>query len=426
MSDDEPARVYNAINVIRDASVRSLRPYKDEISAALRRIEEYTRSSNSSRPSCSSRVQINRRVPSTTRQLRSATHRSTIPQRSNSRQPETPNNDIPASSSSIRDTQSLHSKRASRRSENSRQPSSPSSSLSIPGRDTSSSHSGQSSPSSTVSRRSENSGQPLGLDRQLSFEEVFRRLQRKLEDIQYILQKVRENGFLEPSWVDDDPRVVDIQVASLESTSVQRFRRGLSQRSLALQFDSWEKATYQKSTIDERMKDLGFKHRVIKRFLNDSRIRDKKVAHMGIRHGIKLLICERLLGGAGYTAILIFKYRDMHFLRYEHLHKFVHAIQSSEAIVKVADQQAQLLNRCQSDYEAWCERYRPRSPTATEHRDATPRPSPPAGSGRDLLEDRGAALFTISPRAEGVQTDGQSAADVFNTRSEESSDESTR
>ncbi|KAI4209057.1 MAG: hypothetical protein LQ351_007978 [Letrouitia transgressa] len=360
MSDNERARVHNAINIIRDASVRLLRPYKNELSTALRRIDEYARSSRaeySSQPSPQSPVQSNYRVLGTNRQLRSVNRQSTVLQRSNSEQLGSPINNVPASSSNTRDSGvlSLHSECASRRSEYSRQLLSPSSSPSVPGRNTPSSHSDQQSPletpRSTISQRSQNSCQPSTRSRQLSFEEVFRRLQRTLQDIKHNLYRIHEMGFLEPSWVDDDPRVVDIQIANSDSTLVQRFRRGLSQRSLALQFDSWEKTTYQKSTIDERMKDLRFKHRVIKQFLDCSHIKDKDIAHMGIRHGIKLLICERLLGGAGYTAILIFKYRDMHYLRYEHLHEFVHAIQSSKAIVEVANQQAQLLNQYQSDYE---------------------------------------------------------------------------
>lgn len=52
---------------------------------------------------------------------------------------------------------------------------------------------------------------------------------------------------------DNDPRISDLNIAGSRNISpIARLRRGLSQRSLATEFDKWEQASYGTSTVKKQ------------------------------------------------------------------------------------------------------------------------------------------------------------------------------
>lgn len=54
----------------------------------------------------------------------------------------------------------------------------------------------------------------------------------------------------------EDPRVVDLQLDKGRLSPKARFRKGLSQRSLAIEYSQWEHCTYKSSGADELAEDL--------------------------------------------------------------------------------------------------------------------------------------------------------------------------
>ena len=117
----------------------------------------------------------------------------------------------------------------------------------------------------------------------------------KLEKIETQLSQVYHVRD-QPVWKkDDDPRVVDLQIAGCRNvSSMARFRRGLSQRSLTIEFDKWEQATYKKSGIKKRASrssiEPGRKLGHITKFLeiHKHRIQNYPAVRNGIQHEIKL------------------------------------------------------------------------------------------------------------------------------------------
>jgi len=193
-----------------------------------------------------------------------------------------------------------------------------------------------------------------------SIEKFMRGLSNALERIKTFLSQERREFFTsEAEWMAEDPRIVDIQIAGVTSkpTANHKFRRGLSQRSLALEFDDWEINTHGISSTKERatnpsvqsIRKLGH----ITEFLeaNPRRFHNLGAARDGIEHGIKLLVCEMLMGGIGVSAILIFRFSSLRALKYEELNDLKDAIEKQGSVKELAGQKADWLRQCQSEYD---------------------------------------------------------------------------
>ena len=136
-----------------------------------------------------------------------------------------------------------------------------------------------------------------------------------------------------------------------------RFRRGLSQRSLAIEFDKWESEAYQTSRVRQRAENpstepsrkLGHITEYLK--LNTSRFRNLATAREGIEHGMKLLVCELLLGGIGFSAILIFQHDSLRTVKYLELKNLQNAIEQEDSIMSLAEEKANWFGHCQNKYD---------------------------------------------------------------------------
>ena len=195
----------------------------------------------------------------------------------------------------------------------------------------------------------------------ISIEGFVAEVNRDLETIEKSLSQVSQESVRDkPTWMTDDPRVVDLQIAGdhRHLSSIAKFRRGLSQRSLAIEFDEWEQTTYRTSRIKERTMNLLVKpsrklgH--IAEFLkiNKYRFQNRIAARTGIEHGIKLLVCETLLSGIGFSAILIFQYSRLRSIKFEELDGLKDALKDANKIKKLADQKADWLDHCQREYNS--------------------------------------------------------------------------
>lgn len=131
-------------------------------------------------------------------------------------------------------------------------------------------------------------------------------------------------SYLGDDWTQEDPRVVDIRFCSRPNSLNLKFRRGLAQRSLALEYDNWERATFQSSRVSELHQDPKMSdkkqsgHGHIQEFLqlNANRFKDQNSTLHGIKHGIRLLVFELIYGYPGVSAILILFYSHFRSVKY--------------------------------------------------------------------------------------------------------------
>lgn len=186
------------------------------------------------------------------------------------------------------------------------------------------------------------------------------KLSKNLKKVEKLLSQVYDEPIEgESTRPDDDPCVFDLQIAVTDRrrlTPMIQLREGLSQRCLAIEFEGWELELYGTSTVARRADDLSVessrKERHLSEFLNinKDRFHDTATARAGIRHGIKLLICERLLNGIGISAILIFQYAHFKRINYKELDGLKDAVKAVATIKKLAEQKADWLDDRQRHY----------------------------------------------------------------------------
>ena len=180
-------------------------------------------------------------------------------------------------------------------------------------------------------------------------------LSNDLEKIKEYLSQISHEAIKgRQTWKEDDPRVVDLQMAGNSAVSpTLKFRRGLSQRSLAFEFKKWAKDKYGTSEatalVESRSRKLGHVAEFLK--INKDRFPNSAVARAGIEHGIKLLLCETLLRERGFSAIFCFRYTSLRSVKLKELFRLKDAIEEADAVKKLAQQQSNWLDHCQRDYD---------------------------------------------------------------------------
>ena len=177
----------------------------------------------------------------------------------------------------------------------------------------------------------------------------------KLEEIEKCLSDLY-HVTEQPVWEREDPRIDDMNTGSRYMSSMARLRRGLRQRSLAIEFEKWEQATYGTSTVHKWARYLAKADRKLGHMtefleINMHRFRKISAARNGLQHGIKLLVCERLLNGTGVSALLIFEYSRLRLIKFRELDAFKDAVKNSQKIKKLADQKADWVDDCQKCYD---------------------------------------------------------------------------
>jgi len=155
----------------------------------------------------------------------------------------------------------------------------------------------------------------------------------------------------------EDPRVVDLQLDGSRSTPKARFRKGLSQRSLADEYIQWERHTYGSSKVSVLVKDLsvsqerGLGHIVEYLESNNRRFKKQDITRRGIEHGIKFLVFELLVGTRVISAILSFKYSLFRAVKFEDLPFLKTMMNDSEWIKELVEQKADWYDECQTLYD---------------------------------------------------------------------------
>lgn len=157
-------------------------------------------------------------------------------------------------------------------------------------------------------------------------------------------------------WTQEDPRVVDIVLCSGTRSLDASFRRGLGQRSLAMEYEEWEEKTFKTSRVSELHRDssaaedhIGHINQFIE--ANSLRFKDKNTTSHGIKHGIRLLVFERTYGHAGVSAILILVYSRFRKVKYKHHFLLKQLIHRSPLWDSLARDKSSWLVQCQGRYD---------------------------------------------------------------------------
>ena len=157
-------------------------------------------------------------------------------------------------------------------------------------------------------------------------------------------------------WVQEDPRVVDIRLCNRGCSLDACFRRGLGQRSLAIEFDEWEREVFGTSRVSGHSLDpeaIDDNSGLINRFLAQNAIsfKNKESASHGIRDGIRLLVFERIYGHVGVSAILILLFTLFRDVKYGSFVALKHLLRKSGAWHDLAKDKSSWLTACQIRYD---------------------------------------------------------------------------
>lgn len=158
-------------------------------------------------------------------------------------------------------------------------------------------------------------------------------------------------------WVQEDPRVIDIRLCNRGCSLDACFRRGLGQRSLAIEFDEWEREVFGTSRVSMRALDpneIDDNSGLINRFLEEGIIRfqNKESASHGIRDGIRLLVFERMYGYVGISAILILLFTLFRDVKYGSFVALKRLLEKSGAWHDLAKDKSSWLTACQFRYDS--------------------------------------------------------------------------
>ena len=133
-----------------------------------------------------------------------------------------------------------------------------------------------------------------------------------------------------------------------------KFRKGLSQRSLVTEFDTWELNTYGSSKLSGLVANarLARKCGYITAFLKAKPLfKDLPTTRTGINNGIKLLVLERLFGENTVSAVLLFVPRQSQMVKHEELTSLNMLLGSSKWITELVDGRADWFDKCQKYYD---------------------------------------------------------------------------
>lgn len=152
----------------------------------------------------------------------------------------------------------------------------------------------------------------------------------------------------------DDTRLLDIRLCSPKRAE-DRFRKGLGERSLAVQFNEWEAGKYNYSRLTDIYCNLqlgdGTSESRAPEFARTFSLPDDNVVLSAIRRGTKLLLFERLTGEVCYTPILIFNSHRFHRIRYSDLSRLRKSFISSKELTSLAQSSAGWFRQCCRKYE---------------------------------------------------------------------------
>ncbi|KAL9103211.1 MAG: hypothetical protein Q9163_001738 [Psora crenata] len=202
--------------------------------------------------------------------------------------------------------------------------------------------------------------------------------------IEFFSQSVVEAIGDAPRQVVDDPRIADLQDRG-RSTLTAKFRKCLSQRTVAIEYIQWELHVYGSSRV----------RKVVGYLLNDQKPGNGHVKeylercyddeHYPLRmsmitYGIKMLVFEQLVGAKPISAILCFKYNLFRMVKFEELDLLKEIFKSREWVMELLGQKIDWFQACQNQYDDTPARL----PPLEENQSHVPEQLPPIRSLIDI------------------------------------------
>lgn len=159
------------------------------------------------------------------------------------------------------------------------------------------------------------------------------------------------------NWAGVDLRVHDIRLGATQHDQTTKFRKGLGERSLALQYHEWEMREFGCSRLGDLRRDPANCKDVadgnIVKFITVHGLPKITCVEKGIQHGTKLLLLEYLFGMAGTSAILFFAFGKFRAVRYPEMRDLASSMRESAWIAELAQKIAPWFEDCCKRYKGW-------------------------------------------------------------------------
>jgi hypothetical protein len=172
--------------------------------------------------------------------------------------------------------------------------------------------------------------------------------------LKYISSTAKDAIQTSTDWPEEDPRIVDIQMASKRCTDEARLRAGLARRSLADTYLSWEKEAFGTSRVDTLVlhPDSNSRYHHVQEYVtSNSLFKSKRAAGDSILRGIKYRVFEKIYGSEGVTSFLVFANRQFRAVQYRFLPLLAEKIKGSKCWHGLANDKSKWMEECQAVYD---------------------------------------------------------------------------
>ena len=154
----------------------------------------------------------------------------------------------------------------------------------------------------------------------------------------------------------EDPNFFDMRFSvSARSSRKFMFQRGLKYRRLALDYEKWEEANFDMSTISTILDELKNQSQSasghISTYVSKLDFMNKEATIRDIRYGIKMLVFERLCEMSVVSALLSFTYTRFRNLKYKDLPEFQSILTNSPWISTLV-QKERWYQQCQEIFDS--------------------------------------------------------------------------
>jgi hypothetical protein len=181
-------------------------------------------------------------------------------------------------------------------------------------------------------------------------------LLRKLQCITKFAKQSVDAVVGKPSSKVEDCRILHFQAAGRKGGQTKYLWALLACRSLAIEYDEWERHRYGTSRVNALVSDLaqaGNKQGHIQEFVK-GRFQDEKFSTTVISYGIKVLVTEGRYEHSGISCLLAFVYTQHFLLPYSDMKKFLDGLSMPKhaEVAEFARSQSKFVEACQDRYDS--------------------------------------------------------------------------
>ncbi|PYI01176.1 hypothetical protein BO78DRAFT_391343 [Aspergillus sclerotiicarbonarius CBS 121057] len=174
----------------------------------------------------------------------------------------------------------------------------------------------------------------------------------KIKD--YLSSPVSVVTSTQTDWVGEDPCIIDIELASKQTSLDVKFKAGLGRCLMAARYISWEKETDRPSRVQALTADLSSTDRqfhVEKYVATKPQYKNRETARKAIQHGIKHRVFEEVHGNPGASSLFFFVYSLFRDLPYSALPLLSEKLNQSKDLCDLANGRADWIQECKCLYE---------------------------------------------------------------------------